>query len=41
MASKSKSELIQKNAIVDWWLLSERKYTTFQQLYESNNLNYD
>ena len=29
------------NPIVDWFLLSERKYTTFQKLFENNCLTYE
>ena len=29
------------NAFVNWWLMSERKYTTFQKLFENNCLSYE
>ena len=29
------------NPIVRSWLISERKYTTFQNLYESHNLSFE
>ena len=29
------------NVLVQHWLVSERKYTTFGQLYESNDLTYE
>ena len=29
------------NVFINWWLVSERKYTTFQKLYESNGLTYE
>ena len=29
------------NPLINWWLLSERKYSTFQALYENNCLSYE
>ena len=32
---------LQENLVVNWWLLSERKYATFQRLVENQCLNFD